>query len=1088
MATLLPIPMLVRGCLLWSVSVFPIPQAAGPDAIRTGEQIVGTLEADQRRTIHFAPAGTGPVSISLESDDFHVELALYDVRGDLLAQVWDPDDDGGARHTLKTTDGAKYRIEVAARDRRPGEFRLEIVAGEVEEPIGEAREATLLRHYERAGERAATRGEAERAIRYLLAAGGKRFGRGESDRARDLLTRVRSLATESGDRGSMAVAATLLGAIHRQRHDHTTALPLLDEAWRSLASIGNPVLRCMVLENRGRVLLALERAADAAEMFRAFRETARAAKQPPLVAMACSRLAETAEAEGRLGEARDLHDEALAILGDHQWPAPRFEAEVLLNAGRFRQRRADNAEARVLYDRALQMVPATEVLLRIDILLQRADLFALLGEHGRGRASIEQVRGLIGERGLDFLGPFLTLRMAHFALVFGQLEEAERIAREAISRSTPDWPEVVAVQALVRLGVVLIRMDRLSEARPVLEEAVARSEAEPLRAQRMNALSSLGRLHRREGRLDEARECHERARAIADDLHDVTNVARIDAALAYVALHDGRIDGARRLIEGTIRFFEERGDVGALLMARHTLGEIELADGNLAAVDELLDGAMELLDRAEVRTLDPFDAAGVRSGFTSWGRLAQDLVARRLEESEDPRPALSRGLDRSGLWKGRSLLEGISAPAGGTGAAGITDSLAAIQRVIGPGCLLVEFVDGEQELHAYAVSAETAHFRTLGDREGIGSAVREYVAGIDGSGPLVDARTVAARGRRLFDSLLAPLLGPGGAPEELVIVPTSTLARLPFDSLVIDADGSPGFDGVEFLADRSRVLQCPSTPVLVALARRPPWRGSGRTLLMGDPVFSADVIGPEELRRLNPDLLGYRRLPSTRDEVVALARMLLLADGEKEEVTQRKLARLETLRSAPLSAPAFDLFLGTDANIERLRSCADGYAVIHLATHGLVASPDGSRPGLLLSHEPETLGLFTLNDVLALDFKTELTVLSACGTATGRVVRGEGVQSMAYAFLRSGSRAVVASLWEVRDAETGGMMRGFYDAMLLQGRQAPQALADAKAGLRHAGGSRGLPARAAGEEGGRLEAAHPYFWAPFVYYGPPLGG
>jgi len=70
-------------------------------------------------------------------------------------------------------------------------------------------------------------------------------------------------------------------------------------------------------------------------------------------------------------------------------------------------------------------------------------------------------------------------------------------------------------------------------------------------------------------------------------------------------------------------------------------------------------------------------------------------------------------------------------------------------------------------------------------------------------------------------------------------------------------------------------------------------------------------------------------------------------------------------------------------------------------------------------------------------------VLAACRTARGRVLRGEGVQGLAQAFLHAGSQAVLASLWDVDDHQTARLMRGFYRE-LLRGRPKADALRSAK--------------------------------------------
>jgi hypothetical protein len=52
-------------------------------------------------------------------------------------------------------------------------------------------------------------------------------------------------------------------------------------------------------------------------------------------------------------------------------------------------------------------------------------------------------------------------------------------------------------------------------------------------------------------------------------------------------------------------------------------------------------------------------------------------------------------------------------------------------------------------------------------------------------------------------------------------------------------------------------------------------------------------------------------------------------------------------------------------------------------------------------------------------------VLSACESALGRATLAEGVLGIASSFVSAGSRAVVASLWQVDDRTTAELMHAF---------------------------------------------------------------
>jgi CHAT domain-containing protein len=108
-----------------------------------------------------------------------------------------------------------------------------------------------------------------------------------------------------------------------------------------------------------------------------------------------------------------------------------------------------------------------------------------------------------------------------------------------------------------------------------------------------------------------------------------------------------------------------------------------------------------------------------------------------------------------------------------------------------------------------------------------------------------------------------------------------------------------------------------------------------------------------------------------------------------------------------------------------------------------------------------------LNDIYNLKLNAELVVLSACQTALGKEIRGEGLASLTRGFMYAGASRVVASLWKVDDEASAELMTLFYTKML--GRELlspPAALREARKEMQK-------------DERWR----HPYFWAGFVLQG-----
>jgi CHAT domain-containing protein len=109
-------------------------------------------------------------------------------------------------------------------------------------------------------------------------------------------------------------------------------------------------------------------------------------------------------------------------------------------------------------------------------------------------------------------------------------------------------------------------------------------------------------------------------------------------------------------------------------------------------------------------------------------------------------------------------------------------------------------------------------------------------------------------------------------------------------------------------------------------------------------------------------------------------------------------------------------------------------------------------------------GFLTMQEVTHLRLNADLVVLSACQSARGEVVPGEGVLGLTRAFLYAGSRGVVCSLWSVDDERTADLMKAMYGELKKGKVSSAEALALARRRL-------------------IAEEQAPFYWAPFVLIG-----
>jgi CHAT domain-containing protein len=146
----------------------------------------------------------------------------------------------------------------------------------------------------------------------------------------------------------------------------------------------------------------------------------------------------------------------------------------------------------------------------------------------------------------------------------------------------------------------------------------------------------------------------------------------------------------------------------------------------------------------------------------------------------------------------------------------------------------------------------------------------------------------------------------------------------------------------------------------------------------------------------------------------------------------------------------------------------DTYRIIHLAVHGLANQERPDQAALILLNDPSAGedGILQATEVLQLRTNADLVVLSACDTAAGRLQGAEGIANLARAFLLSGARSVVATLWQIDDTFSSVMMRQFYKH-LAAGESIASALTAAKRDMISTYGDQAIP----------------YYWAGYTLEG-----
>jgi len=317
-----------------------------------------------------------------------------------------------------------------------------------------------------------------------------------------------------------------------------------------------------------------------------------------------------------------------------------------------------------------------------------------------------------------------------------------------------------------------------------------------------------------------------------------------------------------------------------------------------------------------------------------------------------------------------------------------------VQRALpAAGTVLIEYVigRGSEPTTAFIVGRDVLRSVELAPHSHFSEDLARFVVLLE-SGASSDALS-----RRLAAMILDPIIDslPPGT-DQLIIVADGSLHRVPFDALRL-ADGRWAIEAYE-------TATVPSAAIAVHLWHRTSPDREATVLAYGDPDFGGGTGGPTGS--------GDRWQRAAGDSLERLAQ-----SGREA----RRVARFGTSAEVRVGRQA------TEASLKHLPT--DQYRVLHFATHALVDEVAVNRAGLALTPGDGEDGFVTPSELSYLSLTADLVVLSACRTAGGVVVDGEGMQGLTAPLLEAGARSIVATHWPIGDKATVAAMETFYGAM-----------------------------------------------------------
>ncbi|NOT58807.1 MAG: CHAT domain-containing protein [Acidobacteria bacterium] len=778
----------------------------------------------------------------------------------------------------------------------------------------------------------------------------------------------------------------------------------------------------------------------------------------------------------------------------------RLIAIILSNLGIVARQRGEYEQALAFYRRSLTLAEALGDKTLVGRLLNNLGVaYRALGNETAALRYYQQSL-LYAEAAGNQLGVASTLgNISMIQRALGNYAQALGLSQRALAMAEKLGDKFTISQALLEIGSTQRVLGNYEQALPITLRSVALAEETGNQLQTAITWVSVGDCYWYLNRMDEARTAYERALSLAETVNSPFTITVTQAKLAHYYLRKEDYQMALKLSEAAVARDRQTGarqnlwlsllraGVAARLLnqpaeARRYFDEsisvIEVAQLELAASERnqatywesrldpyrnltamlVLQGqpveAWQYVERAKARVLlDTLNAGKIN--------LAKSLTPAEQQQERQYKDALTVANTRmnraaqNAQTTAAQRAELITARESARldYEAFQTQLYAAhpelrIQRGQAPLIQLPELsqlLDGQSAALEFSILNEATYlFVITRTPQAAQPEVRSYVLPLkrDELERQVSAfrRQLADRdvtfrsaAKQLYDLLLKPAQAQLAGKTQLIIVPDGKLWELPFQALVTPKN--------QYLIETAAVSYAPSLTVLremqAARARR--GKPSGELLAFGNPAFGGETVKRIELAYRDAKL---QPLPEAEAEVKALGQ--LYGAGSK-------------------------VYTNAAAREDRLKAEAAQAGVLHIATHGVLndAAPLYSHLALAANDEKED-GLLEAWELMQMDLKADLAVLSACETARGRIGAGEGVIGLSWALFVAGVPSTLVSQWKVESSSTRDLMLGFHRGLRNKSRPLTKAEALRQAVLSLLKSPR---------------TDHPFYWAGFVLVG-----
>jgi len=799
-----------------------------------------------------------------------------------------------------------------------------------------------------------------------------------------------------------------------------------------------------------------------------------------------------------------MHQQALALF--QELGVRKDELVTLPRIARAQRLLGNYSQALELLNRGLQLsrelkLPSEEAF----NLQQVGQLYAVSGDTMRGIEYLERAAAVCRAE---------KIRSCEMNAVnqLGQIYKDQGASEKALTSFNEVLIYVREIGSRVSEGITNGHLGDILAARGAYEQALSHQNQAIDVLRKVGARQALvvrlirtAETYTKTGQHEQAKALLTEAATINQEIGSNRDDAQIFRSLAALARDEGQLQPARELLEKSLQAIERQRTVGLSQSLRTTFGvflhqyyqdyvEILMALHAQSPTAGYAVLALSASERVRARSLlDLLSEARVdwRTGIDpvllEKERVLQEQISARetlrrqlVENKRTAEHAKTYALEISDLLIQLQTIEAeirTTSPRYAALTQPVPLTAAEIQqRVLDDDTVLLEYSLDQKRSYLWAVTTKEIHSFVLPGENEIETAARRWLDLLPKSTQRRYQRETELAAAELSRLILAPAAA-HLQKKRLVIVADGLLQYVPFAALPKPVVGEntkanqPPATSHQPLIKEHELVSLPSASALAVLRTEIKGRPTAtkQLAIFSDPVFEAN--DPRvQLAKTN------RAAPAAptegAKELVAQALTRAAAEAGIMSFVRLPFARQEAEAIAKL-IPKDQQLKALDFTASRqtaLTGQLEQYRHLHFATHGLLSSQHPELSGIVLSLVDENGkvqdGFLRLSDLYNLKLNADLVVLSACQTALGKDVRGEGLVGLTRGFMYAGAARIVASLWNVNDAATAELMQKFYRAMIVEKLAPAAALRSAQ--LAMARDPRWAP---------------PYYWSGFVLQG-----